>query len=876
MEQTQTSIQDIARARPQENDSPDNGSAQAYAARRLAAVELWQANELRLEAQFRDKHVLVADNSEAVRAYLHKLLGSLGATVTLAASAQAGLAELARQRYDLIVLELLLPDMDGLELLQRIRQQNDESTVAVLTRLGSVKSAVSAMQLGADGYFQKQDLISTGDDRGRLARALEQALSYRSAVLAHKQAAARPSVAAERPAVLADERQESHTPSVTCEEAFASQGHISLDHQSSPSPREQEQAMARDTSAEHIYPVPTPPVIDFVSDEPEHRQLPWAEAFARWSAWLNLSLRFKITLPYALLAALLAIFGAVVISRLVVDSVQQRFIAQLLAAGRLAANHMVKVERDHLSTLRLVASTEGLAQAVRRGDTEAARALAYPWVANNQTDLLEVLDRQGVTLLSLRRQLGGSAVEYETVKGTDFFASQAFVQRVLAGEQDQLGDKFAGLVLGVPWGDAFYVAAPLLDGDELVGVVLIGTYLDQLAEAIYEASGADHATVYASDGHVAASTFPTSVGLDITPQRYAQVLSQQSSAHIDAFEERGQRYAQVLFPFEARGGADMGVWAIAMSEGYLVHASPISQIGLIVMIGVALLGVLGVGTTVARHITRPILALAHASRQVAGGNLDQEVVVNTRDEVGELARAFNEMVVQLRLGEAIRDIFGRAVSPEVSAALIKAVSNGQITLGGEYRTVSILFCDIKGFTAFSEQHKAGQVVAMLNEFFGAIYPSLAEHGGVVNKFGGDSTLAIFGAPIPQSDHAARAVTAALAMQAALDKLNVQRATKGQPPIRVGIGINTGEVIVGTVGAAERLEYTTIGDPVNVASRIEGLTRQFAPYDLLISQDTLDALGVDHGFELHDLGQVEIRGKASQVHIYAVARGEAHA
>ncbi|MBN1888655.1 MAG: response regulator [Thermoflexales bacterium] len=867
MEQTWISIQDTAQARPQEDDSPHNGSAQAYAAQRLAGLELWQAEELRLEEQFRDKRVLVADNSEAVRSYLGKLLGSLGATVTVTANAQAGLAELAMQRYDLIVLELLLPDMDGLELLQRIRQEEDESTVVVLTRLGSVKSAVNAMQLGADGYFQKQDMISTGDDRGKLAHALKQALSYRAAALAHKQAAARldPPVETTTPPV---ERQ-------SYEEMSAPQAHVSLDRQL-PLPRDQEQDWARDASAEYTSAASTQPVEEVVSDELEHSPLPWVEAGARLGAWLNPSLRFKITLPYALLAGFLAILSAVVISRLVVDSVQQRFVEQLLAAGRLAANHVVKVEREHLATLRLVANTEGLAQAVRRGDAEAARALAYPWVANNQTDLLEVLDRQGVTLLSLRRQLDNSAVAYDAVKGTDFYASQAFVKRVLAGEQDQLGDKFAGLVLGAPLGDAFYVAAPLLDGEEMVGVVLIGAYLDELTEAIYEASGADHATVYASDGHVAASTFPTSVGLDITPQRYAQVLSRQSSAHIGAFEERGQRYSQVFLPFEARRGADMAVLAIAMSEGYLVHASPISQVGLIGLIGAALLGVMGVGTAVARHITQPIMALARASRQVAGGNLDQEVVVDTHDEVGDLAQAFNEMVVQLRLGEAVRDIFGRAVSPEVSAALIQAVSNGQITLGGESRTVSILFCDIKDFTAFSEQHKASQVVAMLNEFFGAIYPPLAEHGGVVNKFGGDSTLAIFGAPIPQADHAARAVKAALAMQSALNELNIQRAARGQPPIHVGIGINTGEVIVGTVGAAERLEYTTIGDPVNVASRIEGLTRQFAPYDLLISQDTLDALGVDHGFELRDLGQVGVRGKTSQVHIYAVAEGEAHA
>ncbi len=593
-----------------------------------------------------------------------------------------------------------------------------------------------------------------------------------------------------------------------------------------------------------------------------------------WAALpLRPSLRFKITLPYITLAILMAVAGALVITQLVVDSVQERFVNQLLGTGRLAADQIVEIEQENLATLRIAAHTDGVPQALLNGDTEAARELVYPVIVNNRIDILELLDRDGIALLSLRHQRGSSATDYEAIKGPDFYATLPFVMQVLTGEQDEIGDKFADLVLDAPWGAAFYIAGPIFYEDELVGVILVGSYLDQLVTDVRLASGAHQVTIYTSDGQPLVTTFPAEANpaLVIAPAQYANVLGQQESTRINAVEMGDQLYSQAFLPFEARHGSDLAVLSIALSQGYLVHASPVSRLSLTLIIVAALLGVLGIGTAIARHITRPILAIAQASRQVAQGDLSQHVEVTTRDEVGELADAFNEMVAQLRLGETVKDIFGRAVSPEVSAALIEAVSSGEISLGGENRLVTILFSDIKSFTTFSEQHTAGQVVAMLNEFFGSIYPAITAYKGVINKFGGDSTLALFGAPIPQPDHARQAALAGLAMRQAVMDLNTRRVAQGQVPIHIGIGINTGEVVVGIVGAAERLEYTTIGDPVNVASRIEGLTRRFENHDVLISQATLDAMGPDHGLDIEDLGAFKVKGKASLLHVYSVLR-----
>jgi adenylate cyclase len=593
--------------------------------------------------------------------------------------------------------------------------------------------------------------------------------------------------------------------------------------------------------------------------------------------WFNLTLRsglsLKITLPYVLLAVVVAIAGAYIITQYIVDSVQERFVNQLLAVSRLAADRVVEIEQESLATLRTVAHTEGVSQALLDGDIEAIRQLVYPVAVNDRADVVELLDLNATALLSLRHRRDGSVADYEAVQGTDLYAAWPFVQRVLAGEVDEIGDKFAGLVTDAPWGSTFYIAGPIFhEEDGLAGVILVGCYLDQMVNDLRASSGAEHITIYASDGQALGTTFLAETGFvpPITPESYAEVLeAQQENVPVSEFEIDDERYSQAFLPFEARHGADMAVLSATLPHGYWVQPGRVTRSQMTLWVACALLLVIATGTWVAQRIARPVLTIAQASRRVAQGDLDQQVEVNTRDEVGELAEAFNEMVSQLRLGEAVKDIFGRAVSPEVSAALIQAVSSGQVALGGETRLVTILFSDIRSFTTFSERHSASQVVSMLNEFFGAIYPAIADHGGVINKFGGDSTLALFGAPIPHADHARRAVLTALGMSEAVAGMNERRGARGQVPIHIGVGINTGEVVVGIVGAAERLEYTAIGDSVNVASRIEGLTRRFKDHDVLISQETLDSLGSDHGFIIQDLGAFAVKGKSSDVHIYSV-------
>jgi class 3 adenylate cyclase/DNA-binding NarL/FixJ family response regulator len=215
----------------------------------------------------------------------------------------------------------------------------------------------------------------------------------------------------------------------------------------------------------------------------------------------------------------------------------------------------------------------------------------------------------------------------------------------------------------------------------------------------------------------------------------------------------------------------------------------------------------------------------------------------------------------------LRETFGRFVSPDVA----DAIRNRSLNLAGESRVVTVLFCDVRDFTAFSERSAPQQVVSMLNQYLTLVVKAAQMNGGTVNKFGGDSALILYGAPTEQKDGAYHAVLTALQLQISLQELNKQRAARGEQTILIGIGINTGEVVAGAIGPEERQEYTVIGDTVNLASRIQALNKTYPQHGILISDNTHAALGSRAAeLECIDLGLLPIRGRAESVHIWAVS------
>ena len=212
----------------------------------------------------------------------------------------------------------------------------------------------------------------------------------------------------------------------------------------------------------------------------------------------------------------------------------------------------------------------------------------------------------------------------------------------------------------------------------------------------------------------------------------------------------------------------------------------------------------------------------------------------------------------------IQTAFGRYVSPAVVAKL--ASGEAPLALGGTKQELTILFSDIRGFTTLSEQLPPEELVTFLNEYLSGMTDLVLHHEGTVDKYIGDAVMAFWGAPLPQTDHAVRGVLTALAMQSRLAELNQAWRAAGKPTIEIGVGLNTGRVIVGNMGSERRFDYTIIGDDVNLASRLESLTKYYG-VGVLISEATKNQLG--DKFLLRPLDRVAVKGKKDAVKIFEV-------
>jgi adenylate cyclase len=210
----------------------------------------------------------------------------------------------------------------------------------------------------------------------------------------------------------------------------------------------------------------------------------------------------------------------------------------------------------------------------------------------------------------------------------------------------------------------------------------------------------------------------------------------------------------------------------------------------------------------------------------------------------------------------LRDALGRYVSPEVAAR----VERNPGDLEGERRQVSILFTDLRGFTTLSERMAPEQMAARLTEYFDAMTSAIFVRRGMVNDFIGDAILAVFGAPLDDPEHARHAILSALAMTETLGKLNERWSSEGLPPLRMGVGIHTGEVFAGNVGRAGKVKYAVVGDTVNLASRVEGLNKEMGT-TMLVTEATYRAAGLE--LEVKDRGLVSVKGREEPVRVYEV-------
>ncbi len=262
-------------------------------------------------------------------------------------------------------------------------------------------------------------------------------------------------------------------------------------------------------------------------------------------------------------------------------------------------------------------------------------------------------------------------------------------------------------------------------------------------------------------------------------------------------------------------------------------------------------------------ILKPIKELLVSMKNVSKGNLDSYAVVRSREETGQLSFGFNQMLDGLKERERIKSLFGQYLSAEISEEILK----GNVDLNGSMYKATILFADIRGFTTLSESITPHETISFLNDYYNVIIDVIHQFGGIIDKFMGDGILVLFGVPITSQDHADRAVAASFKIHEKLEQFNRERIENNLFTVNIGIGIHTGDVIAGNIGNSSKLEYTVIGDTVNVASRIESLTKKYET-ELLIGESVFDNLSPDNinRDRFQKLDGVTLRGKRIKVNL----------
>jgi adenylate cyclase len=261
--------------------------------------------------------------------------------------------------------------------------------------------------------------------------------------------------------------------------------------------------------------------------------------------------------------------------------------------------------------------------------------------------------------------------------------------------------------------------------------------------------------------------------------------------------------------------------------------------------------------------TRSLPILVKAAREVGEGKLDIKIEGEGSDEVGLLAKAFNNMIRGLKERDYIRGMFKKYMS---SKEVADAVLRGGLSLGGERKDIVVLFADIRDFSTISVNSEPEEIVKLLNDYFSVMTKIIIKRGGNIDKYLGDGLLAIFGAPFAIKNAELQAVSSAIEMRNALKDFNIKRESNGLDAIKIGTCITSGIAIVGNIGSEEHTEYTAIGEPVNLAARLEGINKRFGT-DLIVSKSISDEM--KESFPFKALGAQQIRGWKDPLEIFEV-------
>jgi len=567
----------------------------------------------------------------------------------------------------------------------------------------------------------------------------------------------------------------------------------------------------------------------------------------RW--WARSRLRTKIFLAFSalVLAVLLLTLGftQLMVQRQTQDALRR----ELITTGQVFQGLMEERTTRLLTSSMLLADDFALKRVLATYEPTTLVSASLNYQQRIGVDLFWMADEWGVLLADAqnRQPSGKSLAAFSPLK-----------------EALNSGESFSSIT--EVDGRLFQLVAVPVYGPDIIGFLVLGQGIDDaLAEQLEQDT----------DSHIAFLTSAQIFATSLPAQERTRLTSFEAFSSALLLERAGQE------PFLITLGDERFLSLVVLVEAHL--ASPLYALVLgsydqafapfyrlrqrILLVGAGgLLLALALGVGLAGGITSPVQTLVVGMREVLRGNLQYRSDLQREDEIGFLAHSFNEMVGGLEEREQIRDMMNKAVSPEIAHEMLQR----GVALGGEVRSATILFVDIRGFTSLSEGMPPEDLLHLLNAYLGRMSRVIENEKGVIDKYIGDEVMAIFGAPLPQTDHAVRAVTAALGMLQELASFNSeQKATSATAPqLRVGIGIASGPVIAGNVGSPERLNYTVLGDTVNLASRLQGLTKE---YDIPLIIGGATYAEVKMHFSCRSLGRTAVRGRQEETELYAVER-----
>jgi class 3 adenylate cyclase len=415
----------------------------------------------------------------------------------------------------------------------------------------------------------------------------------------------------------------------------------------------------------------------------------------------------------------------------------------------------------------------------------------------------------------------------------------------------------------VALGDSLFnsVFVPLkesLSDDYALGVVSVGIKLDDAWVARLLADDAkDLNVMFHIDGRTVTSDMHAGHRAGAI-QAALRIPGETGTIELD-----GERYVVLKGAFDNAGPPAGYVLTASLDKAMAPFVSLQAQIFAVGLFALTI-GVVTV-LLLTNRIVNPIRLLVRGTREVMTGNYDYHVENRSKDEVGQLANAFNHMIGGLKEREQIRSLFGKYVHPSIVKDIMGNPEH--LKMGGTHKTQTLLFSDIEGFTTISESMDAEQLVGFLNEYLGAMAEELSANGGILDKYLGDGIMAFWGEPFTTENHALQACRAALAMQARLRAKSAEWVDRALPELRMRIGIATGEVVVGNIGSDQARDYTCIGDIVNLSSRLEGVNKIFGTR-IIIDEVSRELAG--DGIVARELHTVQVMGRWEGTRIFELA------